>query len=141
MSPNEAPSESGFSNRRRQLSAVIGAFLVLVAVGAATALGGDILSEPLIAVQLIALALAGVCDLIAAIDRLPAGSLAWYQWSGLGNICLAVALPLAFVGGEVFLFGLMMVGGLSLAAMGVDMLVFHGEYTRGNRLNGARNSR
>jgi hypothetical protein len=110
--------------------------LLAVAAGALVALGSGILSEPLLAVQLLALGAAGICNLLGGIERLPMGPLAWYQWSGIGNICLGVALPLGFASGEPVLLAVIAVGGLSLAAMAVDMLVFHGAYTRGSRLGG-----
>ena len=123
----------GFS---RRLSGIVGTFLVLV-VGGVLLLGGSLVARPATVVQLALLGLAGVVDLVAAIDtRLPA-RIAWYRWGGLGNILLGMSLPLGFVGTDnnlVFL-GILGVGGLTLAAMGVDMLVFHGRYTRGKRLD------
>jgi hypothetical protein len=54
----------------------------------------------------------------------------------LGNVLLGLSLPLGLLdsGPDVFLV-VVALGGLSLAAMGVDMLAFHGKYTRGERLD------
>lgn len=130
------PGQSAARHRRqRKLSAIVGAFLLVIVAGSAATLGTEILSKPLIAIQLAALGLAGIFDLLSGIERLPTGPVAWYQWSGLGNLCLGLSLPLGFVGGETILLAVLTLGGLSLAALGVDMLVFHGAYTRGNRLD------
>jgi hypothetical protein len=134
VEPNGSPLRG---QRQRRLGVIIGAFLLVVAMGAAVALGSDVFSEPLLAVQLLALGVAGGCNLLAGIERLPMGPLAWYQWSGIGNLCLGVALPLGFAGGEPVLLAVIAIGGLSLAAMGVDMFLFHGAYTRGRRLDGS----
>ncbi|WP_436901293.1 hypothetical protein [Halovenus halobia] len=132
-------SESGQTaaryRRQRKLSAIVGGFLLVIVAGSVTTLGSGILSRPLIAIQLAALGLAGIFDLVSGIERLPNGPLAWYQWSGLGNLCLGLSLPLGFLGGETVLLAVLTLGGLSLAAIGVDMLVFHGAYTKGTPLD------
>jgi hypothetical protein len=125
------------ARRNRQLSGVIGAFLLVIAAGALALLGGGALEEPLLVVQVTLLGLAGVCDIVAATDTALTERLAWYQWSGLGNILLGVSLPLGVVdsgGLDIFLI-VVALGGFSLAAMGLDMLAFHGKYTRGERLD------
>lgn len=122
---------------RRRLNGLLGVFLVGIAVGAGALFGGDILGRPALVSQVVLLGLAGVCDLFAAIDRNPTNHWAWYQWSGIGNILLGISLPLGFVGSSDTLFFLLVtsVGGLSLAAIGVDMLAFHGVYTHGDQLD------
>lgn len=57
--------------------------------------------------------------------------------SGLGNILLGLSLPLGFVGTELDVVLLLVagLGGLSFAAMGLDLFVFHGRYTRQTPLN------
>jgi len=126
--------------RNRRLSAVLGVFLVAVAGGATVFLGSEFLARPVLAGQISLLGLAGVCDLVAAVDSPLTARWAWYRWSGLGNVLLGVALPLGFVGGgdELFFLVVTGVGGLSLAALGVDMIAFHGRYSRGERLDGQR---
>ncbi len=122
--------------RNRQLSGGIGVFLILLA-GVTALVGPDLLSEPLLLAQATLLGLAGVFDIVAATDNWLTERWGWYQWSGLGNILLGLALPLAFVGSgdRLFLLGVTAIGGLSLAAMGLDMAAFHGKYTRGERLD------
>ncbi|MFA9417482.1 hypothetical protein [Natrinema sp. HArc-T2] len=87
--------------------------------------------------QVTLLGLAGCCDIIAATDTRLTDRWAWYQWSGLGNVLLGLALPLGFVGSDNGLVFAVVagIGGLSLVAMGIDMLVYHGTYTRGERLD------
>lgn len=123
--------------RNRQLSGVVGGFLVLVSTGAFLLLGPSLLGAPALFAQVTLLGLAGVADLVAATDTALTDRWAWYRWSGAGNVLLGLSLPLGFVGGggEVFFLGVTAVGGLTLAAMGLDMLVFHGKYTRGKRLD------
>jgi hypothetical protein len=119
---------------QRRLNGVLGVFLLVVAGVGIVLLGGELDSEPMLAVQIALLGLAGLCDVLAAVEKLP--GLRWYQWSGLGNILLGFSLPLGFSGfaSPVYVV-LMLVGGLSLAALGGDMLLFHGEYTRSSRLD------
>ncbi|ELZ16031.1 hypothetical protein C476_17497 [Natrinema limicola JCM 13563] len=125
--------------RNRQLSAIVGTFLVLIA-GGVVLLVENLLKTPLLLSQVTLLGLAGIFDIVAATDTRLTDRWAWYQWSGLGNILLGLSLPLGFVGSENSLFLVLVaaIGGLSLAAMGIDMLVYHGQYTRSERLD--RNS-
>jgi len=125
--------------RNRQLSAIVGTFLVLIA-GGVVLLVENLLKTPLLLSQVTLLGLAGIFDIVAATDTRLTDRWAWYQWSGLGNILLGLSLPLGFVGSENSLFFVLVaaIGGLSLAAMGIDMLVYHGQYTRSERLD--RNS-
>jgi len=122
---------------RRRLNGLLGVFLVGVAVGAGALFGEGVLGRPVLVSQIVLLGVAGVCDLFAAIDRNPTNHWAWYQWSGLGNILLGISLPLGFLSSSDALFFLLVtsVGGLSLAAIGVDMLAFHGVYTHGDRID------
>ncbi len=120
----------------RRISAVVGVFLVLVA-GAIVVLGGGLVETPVLLVQVTLMGVAGVCDIIAAADTRLTARWAWYRWSGLGNIFLGLSLPLGFAEsgtGRLFVVGVA-IGGLSLGLMGVDMLVYHGKYTRNERLD------
>lgn len=124
--------------RNRQLSGVLGVFLVVVAVAAGVVFGDGALGRPLLLAQVLLMGLAGVADVVAAVDSPLTDLLAWYRWSGLGNVLLGLSLPLGFVGtstAELALFVATGIGGLSLAAMGLDMLAFHGRYTRGEGLD------
>ena len=127
-------------SRNRRLSGFIGVFLILLAGGVIALLGTDLLAEPLLLAQATLLGLAGVCDIVAATDNALTERWGWYQWSGLGNILLGLSLPLAFVdsGDQLFILAVTAIGGLSLAAMGLDMAMFHGKYTRGERLDQER---
>jgi hypothetical protein len=120
----------------RKLSAVVGTFLLLV-VGGVVLFVGTPPADPVIAGQIALLGIAGVVDLVAATDTRLTAHVAWYRWSGLGNILLGMALPLGFAGsGNTLVFLVVTsVGGVTLAAMGIDMLAFHGQYTRGERLD------
>jgi hypothetical protein len=120
---------------QRRLNALLGVFLTLIAVGATVLLGSDLLATPVLAMQVTMIALAGICDLVAATDGV--GGWAWYRWSGLGNILLGLSLPLGFVGTQWDVIFLLVtgLGGLSLTAIGIDMLAFHGTYTRQMPLN------
>lgn len=122
--------------RNRRISAVVGVFLVLIA-GSIALLAGDLLETPVVLLQVTLLGLAGVVDVVAATGTRLTDRWAWYQWSGLGNVLLGVSLPLGFAGsGNWFLFVVVAgIGALSLGVMGVDMLVFHGKYTRDERLD------
>jgi len=122
--------------RNRQLSAIVGAFLVFIA-GGVVLLVENLLKTPLLLSQVTLLGLAGIFDIVAATDMQLTARWAWYQWSGLGNISLGLSLPLGFVGSKNSLFFILVagIGGLSLAAMGIDMLVYHGKCTRGERLD------
>ncbi|MGQ3412333.1 hypothetical protein ACT4ML_08725 [Natrinema sp. LN54] len=125
--------------RNRRLSAVVGVFLVLVAA-ALLLLSRPLLEAPMEFGQAILFGLAGVFDIVAATDTRLTDRWAWYQWSGLGNILLGLAFPLSFANtGGLLLLVVIAVGGISLMMTGVDMLVYHGQYTREERLdrNGA----
>ncbi|ELZ41973.1 hypothetical protein C463_11920 [Halorubrum californiense DSM 19288] len=120
---------SSYQNQRR-LYALSGAFLTAVAAAVAVLLGGGLLAASVLTIQVLMIVLAGICDLVAATGGL--GGWAWYRWGGLGNILLGLSLPLGFVGtswDSIFLLvtGL---GGLSLTAMGIDLVAFHGRYTK-----------
>ncbi|WP_408957028.1 hypothetical protein [Natrinema sp. 74] len=122
--------------RNRRLGAVVGVVLLLVAGGGLVLLGTDALDAPLLLAQLALMGLAGVFDIVAATETQLTDRWAWYRWSGAGNVLLGLSLPLGFAeSGGLFFLLLAGVGGLSLAAMGVDMLAFHGQYTRGERLD------
>lgn len=119
---------------QRRLNGVLGVFLLGVTGVGIALLGSDLFSRPALVAQIALLGLAGICDVLAVTSRLAV--LRWYQWSGLGNVLLGLSLPLGFAGfaSPVYVL-LVLVGGLSLAALGVDMLLFHGEYTRSERLD------
>ncbi|ELY68519.1 hypothetical protein [Natrinema versiforme] len=122
--------------RNRRLSAVVGVSLLLITGGGVALLGTAVLDAPVVVAQLTLLGLAGVFDVVAATDTGLTDRWAWYRWNGAGNVLLGLSLPLGIAGtGGPFFLLLTGVGGLSLAAMGIDMLAFHGKYTRDERLD------
>ncbi len=125
--------------RSRQIGAVTGLFTVAVSAGVLALLGSGLFHRPVLFAQAALLGGCGVAYLLGSVDALPTGPLAWYRWQGLGNVLVGSSLPLGFLGtgvaNELFFFAVAAIGGLSLAAMGVDMLAFHGKYTRGERLD------
>ena len=109
---------------------------MLVVPGIALAvLREELLSSPMLAAQVGLLGVAGLCNVAAATDRLSTATARWYRWAGLGNVCLGVALPLGFVGGQPVLLAVISVGAVSLVALGLDMLLFHGEYMHSERFD------
>lgn len=138
VGPIRSFDSGGIMNERRnrQISAVVGTFLVLIAVGTGV-LVSNLLETPMLLGQVIVFGLAGIFDIVAATDTRLTDRWGWYQWSGLGNVLLGLALPLAFAGsdGKLLLVVVTAVGGLSLVLPGVDMLVYHGQYTREERLD------
>jgi hypothetical protein len=124
--------------RNRRLSGVLGVFLLIVAGGALALAGPAVLASPALLAQVTFLSAAGVADVVAATDGRLTARWAWYRWRGLGNVLLGLSLPLGFLGdGAGWLLVVTGVGGLSLAAIGADLLVFAGRYTRGERLDRA----
>lgn len=123
--------------RGRQVSAVIGVSLVLVAGTFAALAGRDFLDTPVWAGRILLLGLAGVFDIVAAIDTRLIDRFAWYQWHGLGTISFGLALPSGSAGSGAGLLLLAVTGasGLFFVATGTDMLLWHGKYTRGERLD------
>jgi len=124
--------------RNRQIGAVGGVFAVLVSLGVTALVGTAMIQRPVLLAQVGLLGPGGVAHLLGGLDSLRTGPLAWYQWQGLGNILVGLSLPLGFAGQNsaypLVLF-VTALGGISLAAMGVDLLAFHGRFTREERLD------
>jgi hypothetical protein len=118
--------------RTHRFSAAVGVFLVVLAAGAAVLLGRELFERPALLAQVALLGTAGLCDILAVVDTGLTNRLAWYQWSGLGNVIFGPALAVGLVGTsiDVILLVVLVCGGLSLILSGVDMLVFHGRYFR-----------
>ena len=129
---------------QRRVSGVVG-FVLLLFVAGVLFLAG-LPHSLVISVQLLTLALAGACDLIAAIDTRLTGRVPWHKWSGAGSILLGVSLPLGLVptGGwvtdDLGMFGVMLLAGLMSAAIGLEMLLFDGEHIFDNPPGGASSS-
>ena len=114
---------------KRRLSAVVGTFLLVVAVGVVALVRGSLVEDPSLAVQTGLVAIAGVFDVAAGFETRLTERVGWYKLSGIGNISLGLSLPFGFVGTmELLPLALTVLGGLSLAGMGVDMLLFDGRH-------------
>ena len=125
------------SKKQRRVSAVFGVFLILVASVVVVLAGGSFLRSPVLAVQVLLLATAGVFDVAAGFETRLTERFAWYKLSGLGYVSLGLSLPfgLADTTGMLPLF-LGALGGLSLAGMGIDMLLFDGKHVYSEPLSG-----
>jgi uncharacterized membrane protein HdeD (DUF308 family) len=117
---------------QRRVSGVVGVVFLLFVAGVLFLAGPS--HSPVVSVQLFTLALAGACDLLAAVDTRLTRRVPWYKWSGAGSILLGVSLPLGLVptGGwatdDLGMFGVMLLVGVTSAAIGVEMLLFDGEH-------------
>lgn len=117
------------------MNAALGLFLLVIASVGVSVMTESLLSEPRLAAQIGLTGLAGLCNVAAATERLMTGDWQWYRWVGLGNLSLGCSLPLAFLDNEPVLLAVIGIGGVSLVALGVDMLLFHGEYMHGTSLD------
>ncbi|MCX2819844.1 MAG: hypothetical protein ACI9QA_000967 [Methanobacteriota archaeon] len=114
---------------QRRLSAVVGAFLLLTSTASVALIPGALLDSPLFAVQVSALGVAGVLNLLAGFDTRVTERFGWYRLAGLGNVFLGLSLPFGFTGTtETLPLVLAVLGSLSIAGMGVDMLFFDGRH-------------
>ena len=124
----------------RRLSGVVGVFLLVLVGGFVAVFGGGVPSHPVVLGQMVLLVVAGLLDVVAGFGPASVGPVAWYRLTGFANVLLGVSIPLGILeagggpGGLLFLI-LVSIGGLSLVAMGLDVAVFHGRYTRGERLD------
>ena len=114
---------------QRRLSAVVGVFLLVISAAVAAIFRGALIDRPLLAAQIGSLAVAGVLDIAAAFDTPLTERVAWYRLSGLGNIFLAVSLPLGLIeSAETLPLILVVLGSTTLAAIGIDMVLFDGRH-------------
>lgn len=129
---------------QRRVSGVVGFALLLFVAGVLFVAGPP--HSLVVSVQLSTLALAGTCDLIAAVDTRLTGRVPWHKWSGAGSLLLGVSLPLGLIptGGwvtdDLAMFGLMTLAGLTTAAIGLEMLLFDGEHIFENPPTGTSTS-
>ena len=80
---------------------------------------------------------AGLLDLVAAFETPLTARVDWFRLSGAGNVALGLALPIGMLGWEsgTVLFVASAVGGLALAAIGVDIVVYAGSHVYERRLD------
>jgi hypothetical protein len=127
--PPRYTSSMGYRTQRR-VSGVIGLALLLFVAGVLFVAGPP--HSLVVSIQLTALALAGTCDTISAVDTQLTDRIPWHKWSGAGSILLGVSLPLGLVptGGwgtdDLGMFMLMLLAGVTIAAIGLEMLFFDG---------------
>ncbi|QLG49405.1 hypothetical protein [Natrinema halophilum] len=99
-------------------------------------LGIDVMEERVLLGQSVLIGLGGAFHIVAATETRLTDRLAWYRWTGAGDVLIGCSLPIGLSGSDSPIYVLLVgVGGLSLAGMGFDMLAFHGRYTRGERLD------
>ena len=133
----------GYRTQRR-VSGVIGFALLLFVAGVLSLAGPP--HSLVVSIQLFTLALAGACDLLAAVDTRLTGRVPWHKWSGAGSILLGVSLPLGLVptGGwvtdDLGMFVVMMFAGLTSVAIGTELLLFDGEHIFDTPPGGASSS-
>jgi hypothetical protein len=114
---------------QRRLSAAVGVFLLVISAAVVAIFRGALIDRPLLTAQIGTLAVAGVLDTAAAFDTPLTQRVAWYRLSGLGNLFLAASLPLGLVESSWFPnIVVSVLGGLTLAAIGFDMLLFDGRH-------------
>jgi uncharacterized membrane protein HdeD (DUF308 family) len=117
----------------RRLSGVVGVFLLALTGGLLALFGFGFRHETATTLQVTFLMLAGVLDVVAAVDSPVTERIAWYRLNGLASVLLGLALPLGYVdairsGEDLFLLVVLAVGGITIVAMGVDMLAFAGRH-------------
>jgi hypothetical protein len=125
---------------QRRLSVAVGAFLLIVAVAVVAVARTDLLDSPLLAFQVGTLAAAGVLSVLAGFETRITERVAWYRLSGLGYVFLGLSLPFGSVGTtETLPVLLTVLGSLSIAGIGIDMLLFDGRhvYSKGLGETGA----
>ncbi|MFB6101951.1 MAG: hypothetical protein ABEJ73_05245 [Haloplanus sp.] len=121
------------STTHRSLCGVLGGFLIVLVSAGVTLLSVGILATPARMLQAGLLATAGVLDVVAAVDTPLTDRVDWYRLSGAANVALGLALPVGLLdwgtdtGGTVFV-AVSAVGGLALAAIGVDICLYAGAH-------------
>lgn len=117
----------------RRLCGAIGVGLLLTASAAAALVGvSGLRRAPATATQVGLLGITGVLDLLAAFENPLTERIDWYRLGGVANVALGMALPVGVLGwsghgtGGTMLLAVTALGGLALAAIGVDLVVFAG---------------
>jgi len=120
---------------QRRLSVAVGVFLLVVAVAVVALARTALLDDPLLVFQVGTLAAAGVLDVLAGFETRITERVAWYRLSGLGNVFLGLSLPFGFVGTtETLPLLLSLLGSVSIAGIGIDMLLFDGRHVYSKNL-------
>ncbi len=95
--------------------------------------GVALFRTPTTAVQVVLIGAAGVLDAVAAFRNPVTARIGWFRLSGVANVALGLALPVGILGwdggpGGLLLLVVMTAGGLSLAAVGVDVALYAGAH-------------
>lgn len=124
----------------RRLCGALGAGLLLLCGAGVALVGTALFRVPATAVQVALVGVAGLLDLVAAFETPLTARVDWFRLSGAGNVALGLALPIGVLGwesdaGGTVLFVASAVGGLALAAIGVDIVVYAGSHVYERRLD------
>ncbi|GAB3315606.1 MULTISPECIES: hypothetical protein [Haloplanus] len=117
----------------RRLCGVLGLGLLTVVGGGLALVGAAPFGTPTLAVQVVLVGAAGALDVVAAFGNPVTARIDWFRLSGAANVALGLALPVGILGweggaGGTLLLAVTAVGGLSLAAVGVDMWCCAGKH-------------
>jgi hypothetical protein len=125
------------STTHRRLCGALGAGLVLLCGAGVALVGTALFRVPATTVQVVLVGVAGLLDLVAAFETPLTARVDWFRLSGAGNVALGLALPIGMLGWEsgTVLFVASAVGGLALAAIGVDIVVYAGSHVYERRLD------
>ena len=119
------------STQYRRFSGVVGVATVGLAVVFVAVIGVDVFETPETALLVSALVLAGILDLVAALDTPVTERIAWYRISGIAHIILGTVFSLWFasaLGSGLLAIIAFLVLLLSTAGVGLDMLLFEGRH-------------
>ena len=117
----------------RRLCGALGLGLLAVVGGGLAFVGAAPFGTPTLAVQVVLVGATGVLDVVAAFENPVTARIDWFRLSGAANVALGLALPVGILGweggaGSTLLLAVTAVGGLSLAAVGVDMWYYAGAH-------------
>jgi len=118
----------------RRLCGALGAGLAVFVVGIVAVIGMAVFNTPTVAAQLVLIGVAGVLDLVAAFENPVTARIDWFRLGGAANVALGLALPVGVLGwgssgaGGELLVAVTAVGGIALAAIGLDLAVYAGAH-------------
>jgi len=116
----------------RRLCGVLGLGLLAVVGGGLALVGAAPFGSPTLAVQVVLVVAAGALDVVAAFGNPVTTRIDWFRLSGAANVALGLALPVGILGwegaGGTLLLVVTAIGGLSLAAIGVDIWRYAGAH-------------
>ncbi|WP_251342449.1 hypothetical protein [Haloplanus halophilus] len=130
------------TNTHRRLCGVLGVGLLALAGGGVALVGAALFRTPTTAVQVVLIGAAGLLDAVAAFRNPVTARIDWFRLGGLANVALGLALPVGVLGWGgggrgTLLLAVTALGGLSLAAIGVDMALYAGAHVYERPLDAA----